>query len=225
MNAYEDYAFEDADLFEDEDDDDDDDTEFDTDEPLGLDDDAVEDSGDFDEARLRRRSRRRAPRIRVGRTARGNRLRLKGPPSRRPASRSAVQSSLGRVGKDIRTNAAAVKRLAAQAKSATVKLNRVNNAQDKTISALRSKLRKHTAAAQQQAQMNMLMPLLEKSPELEARPGANPDVSVPLLNAVQIKKQDNTLALIMMMMASNQSSEGSSSGMNMMLPMILMLDR
>jgi hypothetical protein len=185
-------------------------------------DEAFTEEDEFGERKPRRG--RRPPRIRAGRTAQGRGF-VKPKPSRQPVSTATLQASLERVGQDIRTNAAAIKRLEAQVKTATSKLNSIDNVQDKSINDLRKELKNQGSATQQQNQMNMLLPLLQKSPELEARPGSGTEAG-PILNAVQIKKQDSTLPLIMMMMASSQSAgAGGANSMNMLLPMMLLLDR
>lgn len=211
MNGYE-LLFEDEDLFVEED------------EDLLEDDDSLEFDDDLSERRRRRGPRRRAPRIRAGRTASGRGF-FKRAPSHKPVSSSSFQASLERVGKDIRTNAAAIKRLEAQAKSATAKLNAANNTQDTAIRDLRSDLKRQGGAVQQTNQLNMLMPLLQKSPELEAKPNAKKEAVAMVLDNVQVKKQDMTLPLMLMMMASTQTGGTASSSMNMMLPLILLLDR
>lgn len=186
-------------------------------------DEAFTEEDEFGERKSRRG--RRPPRIRAGRTAQGRGF-VKPKPSRQPVSTATLQASLERVGQDIRTNAAAIKRLEAQVKSATGKLNSIDNVQDKNINDLRKELKNQGSSAQQQNQLNMLLPLLQKSPELEARPGGDGETAQSVLSAVQIKKQDTTLPLIMMMMASSQSvGAGGSNSMNMLLPMVLLLDR
>lgn len=184
-------------------------------------DEAFTEEDEFGERKTRRG--RRPPRIRAGRTAQGRGF-VKPKPSRQPVSTATLQASLERVGQDIRTNAAAIKRLEAQVKTATSKFNSIDNAQDKSINDLRKELKNQGSATQQQNQMNMLLPLLQKSPELEARPGSTN--AGEILSEVQIKKQDSTLPLIMMMMASSQSAgAGGANSMNMLLPMMLLLDR
>lgn len=184
-------------------------------------DEAFTEEDEFGERKTRRG--RRPPRIRAGRTAQGRGF-VKPKPSRQPVSTATLQASLERVGQDIRTNAAAIKRLEAQVKTATSKLNSIDNVQDKNINDLRKELKNQGSATQQQNQMNMLLPLLQKSPELEARPGNTK--AGEILSEVQIKKQDSTLPLIMMMMASSQSAgAGGANSMNMLLPMMLLLDR
>lgn len=214
MNIY-DLFSEDEDLFAEED------------EDLGeyLAEDFDEDLTEEDEFGERKRRRgRRPPRIRAGRTARGRGF-VKPKPSTKAVSTTTLQASLERVGQDIRTNAAAIKRLEAQAKSATAKLNAVNNTQDKNIADLRKELKTHGTSAQQQNQLNMLLPLLQKAPELEARPGQDAGAA-PILSAVQVKKQDTLLPLMLMMMASTQTGgAASSSNMNMLLPLVLLLDK
>lgn len=211
MSIY-DLAPEDEDLFVEEDED--------------IDEDIDESFSEEDEFGERRRRRgRRAPRIRAGRTARGRGF-VKPKPSRQPVSTSTLQASLERVGQDIRTNAAAIKRLESQVKSATTKLNSVNNAQDKSIGELRKDLKNQGGASQQQIQMSMLLPLLQKSPELEAKPGAPADDANAVLNNVQVKKQDMTLPLVLMMMASGQTGGAAgASNMNMLLPLVLLMDK
>jgi hypothetical protein len=215
MNIYDSVA-EDEDLF----------VEDDEDIAEYLDEDIAEafaeEEDEFSERRPRRRGRR-PPRIRAGRTARGRAF-FKPRPSRAPVSTSTLQASLERVGRDIRTNAAAIKRLSGQVKSATAKLNSVNNTQDKSISDLRKDLKTQSNAAQQQNQLNMLLPLLQKTPELEARPGQDV-AAAPLLSSVQVKKQDTTLPLMLMMMASSQTGGAGASSMNMLLPLVLLLDK
>ena len=196
------------------------------------DEDFLEDEDDFEldddlsERRRKRRPRRRPPRIRAGKTAQGRGF-FKTQSQPRPVSSTSLQASLERVGKDIRTNAAAIKRLEAEAKAATAKLTTVNNTQDGVIRDLRSDLKKQTSSAQQQNQMNMLLPLLQKTPELEIRPGLDPTAQAAaqaIVGSVQVKKQDNTLALVLMMMASGQTG-GPTNNMNMMLPMLLLMDK
>lgn len=213
MNIY-DLLTEDEDLFLEEDEDIDEYFAEDLDEGFAEEDEFGE--------RKRRRARR-APRIRAGRLARGKGF-VKPKPSSKAVSTATLQASLERVGKDIRTNAAAIKRLEAQAKTATAKLNSVNNEQDKNIAGLRKELKTQNAGMQQQNQINMLLPLLQKSPELEARPGQE-GAAGPVLSAVQIKKQDTTLPLVLMMMASGQSGGAGASNMNMLLPLILLMDK
>lgn len=203
----------------------DDDVFVEEDEFLAEDvDEAFTEEDEFDE-RKRRRTRR-PPRIRAGRTAQGRGF-VKPKPSRQPVTTATLQASLERVGQDIRTNAAAIKRLEAQVKSATSKLNSIDNVQDKSIAELRKELKNQSGASQQQNQMNMLLPLLQKSPELEAKPGADTETANDILGAVQVKKQDFTLPLIMMMMSSQASATagGANNSMNMLLPMILLLDK
>lgn len=211
MNGYE-SLFEDEDLF------------VEADEDFLEEDESPEFDDDLSERRRRRRPRRRAPRIRAGRTASGRGF-FKRAPSRQPVSSSSFQASLERVGKDIRTNAAAIKRLEAQAKTATAKLNAANNSQDTAIRDLRSDLKKQGGAAQQTNQLNMLMPLLQRTPELEAKPNVTPEEAKTVLDKVQVKKQDMTLPLVLMMMASGQTGGAASSNMNMMLPLVLLLDK
>ena len=184
-----------------------------------------EDFAEEDEFGERKRRRaRRAPRIRVGRTARGRGF-VKPKVSRQPVSTATLQASLERVGRDIRTNAVAIKRLAGQAKNATSKLTSVNNNQDRIISDLRKDLKNQSSQTQQQNQLNMLLPLLQKSPELEARPGQEGSAA-SVLSAVQIKKQDAMLPLMLMMMASGQGGGSGASNMNnMLLPLILLMDK
>lgn len=202
----------------------DDDVFVEEDEFLAEDvDEAFTEEDEFDE-RKRRRTRR-PPRIRAGRTAQGRGF-VKPKPSRQPVTTATLQASLERVGQDIRTNAAAIKRLEAQVKSATSKLNSIDNVQDKSIAELRKELKNQGGASQQQNQMNMLLPLLQKSPELEAKPGADIETANDILGAVQVKKQDITLPLIMMMMSSQASATaGGTNSMNMLLPMVLLLDK
>jgi hypothetical protein len=213
MNIY-DLLTEDEDLFLEED------------EDIGeyFAEDIDEGFGEEDEFGERKRRRgRRPPRIRAGRTARGRGF-VKPKPSAKAVSTSTLQASLERVGQDIRTNAAAIKRLETQAKSATAKLNSVNNAQDKNIADLRKDLKTQNSGMQQQSQLNMLLPLLQKSPELEARPGQEAGAAA-VLSTVQIKKQDTMLPLVLMMMASGQSSGAGASNMNMLLPLVLLMDK
>lgn len=190
-----------------------------------YDDDGDYSDDGFGERRRRRRRRRRAPRIGRPRTARGRGF-VKPRGSKAPVSVSTLQASLERVGKDIRTNATAIKSLGLQVKSATKKLNDENNRQNSAISDARSDLKKHVAAAAQTNQLNLLLPLLQKSPELEPRPGGDGDDAKKTIANVQIKKQDNTTALVIAMMASQQTGGASAGGgLNTMLPLILLLDK
>ncbi|MBI4902282.1 MAG: hypothetical protein HY820_01520 [Acidobacteria bacterium] len=186
-----------------------------------------DDEADDDSSERRRRRRvRRPPSIRVGRTGTGRNL-VKRPVSKAPVTTASLQASLDRVGRDIRANAAAIKSLGSQVKSATERLTKENNRQDSAIADLRSDMKKQGGAASQQNQLNMLLPLLQKTPELEAKAGADPRVTAPILGSVQVKKVDNTLPLVIAMMGAMQpgSGGGAYGGMNMMLPMILLLDK
>lgn len=190
----------------------------------------VEDEESDDEFGERRRRRgKRPPNIRVGRTGSGRNL-VKRPASKAPVTTASLQASLERVGKDIRANAAAIKSLGSQVKSATQRLTTENNRQDTAIASLRTDLKKQGGASSQQNQLNMLIPLLQKAPELEARSGADPEVSGSILGAVQVKKPDITLPLIITMMGSMQPGAGGANGgsgmnMNMMLPLVLLLNQ
>lgn len=188
------------------------------------------DDGESDDEFSERRSRgggRRAPKIKVPRTGTGRNL-VKQPASKAPVSAASLQATVDRVGADIRANASAIKELGAQLKSATASLTAVNNKQDGAISDLRSDFKKFGSSTAQTNQLNMLLPLLQKTPELEATGAGEPQFAGQVISAVRVKKQDNTLPLIIMMMGYMQqpTGNGSSNPMgNMMLPMMLMLDR
>jgi hypothetical protein len=191
------------------------------------DDEASDD--EFSERRGRRggASGRRPPNIRVPKTGTGRNF-VRQPASKEPVTTASMQASLERVGADIRANAAAIKELGAQLKSATANLTAVNNKQDAAIADLRSDFKKAGSAASQSNQMNMLLPLLQKNPELESTGVGDTALAGNVLTSVRVKKQDTTLPLIIMMMGYMQpgASGGNSNQMgNMMLPMLLMLDK
>jgi hypothetical protein len=189
----------------------------------------LEDDESDDEAAERRRRRprgRRPPRIRVGKTGTGRNLAARpATGTKAPVTSASLQASLERVGRDIRANAAAIKNLAAQVKTATANLTSVNNKQDAAIADLRSDIKKQGGAYAQSSQLAMLAPLLTKSPELEIKAGANTEHANRVLADVQVKKIDNTLPLIIGMMGGMQPGAAGGSQMNMMLPMLLLLDR
>jgi hypothetical protein len=188
-----------------------------------------ESDDEFSERRRGRKAGRRPPKIRVPRTGTGKNL-VKQPASKAPVSTASLQATVDRIGADIRANAAAIKDLGAQLKSATSNLTAVNNKQDSAIADLRSDFKKFGGATAQTNQLNMLLPLLQKTPELEATGGGNTQLAGDVITSVRVKKQDNTLALMIMMMGYMQpgtpgASSNQMSSMNMMLPMMLLIDR
>lgn len=198
------------------------------DEIFGEDDESYfveDDESDDDFAERRRRGGgRRPPRIRVGRTGTGKNLMTKTAP-KGAVSTASLQASLERVGRDIRANAAAIKSLGEQVKTATSNLTSVNNKQDASIADLRADLKKQGGASSQQNQLNMLVPLLQKTPEIELRPGGDAESGNAVIRNVQVKKQDNTLPLLITMMGSMQPGAGGNNQMNMMLPLLLLIDK
>lgn len=190
-------------------------------------DDALLDSTDleFDE---RKRGRSRKPgRVQAGRTPEGRDY-VTPRPNGTYATQAQLQAGLARVGKDIREHGLLLKNVTAQVNKVTSDIGSVNTRQDAEIVALRKGVKKVDESGKNQAQLAMLMMLLQKSPELEAKPNLTDDqkdAAEATLEVIQPKKTDNTLPLIMMMMATSSSGGGSDNSMNMMLPLILLLDK
>jgi len=189
-------------------------------------DESFEDDG-FSERRRGRRSRRPG-RVRVGPTPQGRgyvKPRLNGG----FATQAALHAGLARVGRDIRANGEAIKRAVAQVNKVTADIGTVNARQDTEISDLRKEIRKGGDAGKNQGQLMMLLTLLQKPPELEAKSNltaAQKTAADTALGLFQVKKQDNTLPLIIMMMGAGGLGGGSSSdSMSMMLPLLLLMDK
>ncbi len=207
----------------------DDDFEYD-DEMMAEDDDleailesVEEDDDDASERRRRRRRRRRPTRVRAGRVGRG-RFRV-----RRPKSAvGATQSQLRQLSKSVAANGQAIKRVTVQINKANKTLSAANARQDSDIASLRRTVKKQQDAFNSSQQLSLLLPLLQKSPELEAKPNLSATDQAnasTVLNSVQLKKQDNTLPLLLMMMGTQMGGGSSGNQMNMMLPLILLMDK
>src|SRR5262245_45498926 len=183
-------------IFEDELEDIDESAFEDIDESFGEDD-------EFAERRRRKRSRRPG-RVRAGPTPQGRGY-VKPRPSAGYATHAALQAGLARVGRDIRAIGEANKRLAAQVHKVTAGNGQANSRQDSEIAAIRKDVKKGDDAAKNQSQFMMLPALLAKPPELEAKPSLSDEEeeeAEETLSLVQVKKQDNMMPLLLMMMAS-----------------------
>ncbi len=192
-------------------------------------DDALFESTDplaeFDE---RKRGRSRRPgRVQAGRTPEG-----RGYVTPRPngtfATQAQLQAGLARVGKDIRDHGLLLKNVTAQVNKVTADIGTVNSRQDSEIIALRKGVKKVDESGKSQGQLAMLLMLLQKSPELEPKPNLTDEekeAAEATLDLIQPKKTDNTLPLIMMMMATSSSGGSSDNSMNMMLPLVLLMDK
>lgn len=176
-------------------------------------------NGSLPQSRLRRPGR-----IRVGKTPEGRGY-LRPRSIGGYATQAQLHAGLAKVGQDIRANGEAVKRVAAQINKVTGTIGAVNARQDKEIAVLRKDLKKTDEAGKNQNQLGMLLTLLQKAPALEATPTADKASADRILTQVQVKKQDNMLPLMVMMMAGSSGFGGSDNSMNMLLPMFLLLDR
>jgi hypothetical protein len=188
-----------------------------------IDESFTESDDEFAERRGRRRSRK-PRRVKTGPTGRGRGY-VKPRPNSQYATQAQLQAGLARVGKDIRSNGEAIKRVVAQINKVTTDIASVNNRQDAELTAARKEIKKHNESAKNQSQLPILLTLLAKSPELEARPGADTVAAGAVINNVQIKKQDNTLPLMIMMMAGGMGGGSSDNSMTNMLPFILLMDK
>ncbi|HEU4364167.1 MAG TPA: hypothetical protein VFT13_01745 [Candidatus Krumholzibacteria bacterium] len=188
----------------------------------------IESFGEYDELgeRRRRGKSRRPGRVRPGKLPQGRGY-VQPRPTGAYATQAQLQAGLARVGKDIRTQGDVIKRVTAQVNKVNSDLGVVNARQDSEILALRKGVKKVDDSSKNQAQLTMLLTLLQKAPELEAKPNLTPEQKAAadvVVGITQHKKQDNTLPLMMMMMGSGGLG-GSDNSMNMMLPMLLLLDK
>ena len=227
MNGYDlddDYGLDDA-YYGEDDLDDSEDLIDPLDDGFGEDDDPFGEGG-YTERLFKRRKGRRGRKIRAGQVGRGQGLASQsGRSGGRYVTHPQFQAAVARIGKDIRRNGVATKRVVAQVNSFNKALADANKRQNEAIRKLRNDLK-------QQSQTAMMLTLMQPQPVLELVKGVNVDAAVAdktgeLLGQVQVKKSDNMLPLMMMMMGSGSSgSSGSSGGDNnnmMMLAMVMMM--
>ena len=175
MNGYE-YAFENDEFFE-------------SDES-----DELYESDESDEFSERRRKRGgRPPRITPGRTGRGTGLFKPRPAggNGKFVTQAQLEAGLARAGKQISANSEAIKKVAAQANKINSELGATTSRLDKQVGELKKEVKK-------QSETSLLLTLLQGSPQLEARPGADATQAGNVINNVQVKKQDLMLPLIML---------------------------
>ncbi|MEA2561101.1 MAG: hypothetical protein QOH06_2605 [Acidobacteriota bacterium] len=175
MNGYE-YALENDEFFEN----DESDEFFENDE-----------SDEFSERRRKRGGR--PPRINPGRTGRGTGLFKPRPAggTSKFVTQAQLEAGLARVGKQIGANSEAIKKVATQANKINSELGAATSRLDKQVGELKKEVKK-------QAETSLLLTLLQGSPQLEARPGADATQAGNVINNVQVKKQDLMLPLIML---------------------------
>lgn len=178
MNAL---AFEDDDFFEDDED---------------FDDAALEGLGESDDLddflERRRRGRGRSRRIRRPATGKGSGL-FKPRPSNQYVTQAQLQAGLARVGKQIQTNGTAIKKVAEQA-------NRINSELGSRTDKLAKGVGELKKEVKRQAEMSLLMTLLQSTPQLEAKnPTAETGTAGAVVTNVQVKKQSNILPLLLML--------------------------
>ena len=174
MNGYE-YALESDELFES----DESDESFESDE--------------YDElSERRRRQSGRPPRISPGRTGRGTGLFRPRPANgNKYATQAQLEAGLARVGRQISDNSNAIRKVATQANRINSELGAAKARLEKQVSEIRKEVKK-------QAETSMLLTLLQKAPELEAKPGADSVEAKKVTDNVQVKKQDNLLLFALM---------------------------
>jgi hypothetical protein len=195
MSVYE-LFLEDDELFED-------DGEADLDE---LSEDEPED--DLSERRRGRRSR--PSRVRPGKTARG-----KGysppRPSSRPVTQMQFQSAMERIGRDVRQNAEALKKVSAQINKNNAKISAENARHDKEISNLKKEMKR-------QGETSMLLTLLTPTPKLTAvNPTAAVNTAGDVAGAVKISPPDILLPLLLTQGGLGGSGGGDSNNTLLLL--------
>ncbi len=158
----------------------------------------------FDEARRRRRRPRR---IRPGRTASGKGLFPRRASSNRFVTQAQFAASVKETSKQIRDNGMAIKRVSAQASKVTTDLAAATSRLDKQVGEVKKEVKK-------QSEMTLLLTLLQKAPELEARTGADPVQAGNVLNSVQVKKQSNLLPLVLL---SGSGGLGGGDSSNLLI--------
>jgi hypothetical protein len=180
-----------------------------------------EDDDDDEAAERRRRRRGRWRRRRAPRRARG-RSYYRRRPSRKLATKGQLKGGLTRASKDVKRNAAAIKKV-------NSRINSLGSTHSKDIKKLKKELKKSR-------DMALFPMLLQTPPKLEVKTvedtkGISTPVKVTtpsgekevypkeVVSTVSLKEQDNMLPLIMMM---TMGGMGSGSD-NMMLPLMLIM--
>lgn len=146
MNGSE-YFLEDDEFFED-------DGEADLDE-------FFEDEPEDDPSERARGRGRKLPRVRPGKTGTGKGYTRGRPGGGKFATRVELQAGLARVGKDIRQNSEAIKKVTAQINKTNSQLAAASSRQDKEIANLRKEMKK-------QSETSLLLTLLTPQPKLVA---------------------------------------------------------
>lgn len=150
---------------------------------------------------------RRPMRVGPGRVASGKGLFRPRPVTNKFVTQAQLEAGLSRVGKQIQVNSDAIKKVSAQTTKITADLTSATNRLDKQVSEVKKEVKK-------QSEMTLLLTLLQKAPELEARPGADPEAANAVLGSVQVKKQSNLLPILLL---SGSGGLGGGDSSNMLL--------
>ena len=192
----------------------DDDLELDAFEEFDFDDDLedfIEDEDDDFAERRRRRGRRRRRRWRTPRRARGRGY-YRSRPSRRYVTQAQLKSALGKVQKDVRVNAAAIKKV-------NDRVNAVGSEQSRQRRVLRKEIaqrKKEIKQLKESAQMSSLFSLLTTRSLGET-------TSADTIGGVSIPAGTKLAAAPDTMMALLPALMSGSDGDNNMLPLALIL--
>jgi hypothetical protein len=154
-------------------------------------DEAVE-SDESDEME-ERRQRRRVPRIRAGRTASGQNLFRPRPPAAGQSgyvTQAQLQAGLKRVGDQIKINSESIKKVTAQSNKINAQLGSTTERLDKKVTDLKKEVKK-------QAEMSLLLTLLQPKPEIVAKVGATQCVQ-EAVGQVEVKQSNSLLPLLLL---------------------------
>jgi len=162
---------------------------------------------DDDLAERRRRRRRRVS------PARGTGL-FRPKPTKGFVTQTQLKAAMARVGKDIRKNAMAIKKV-------NTSINALSARQERDTRQLRKDLQKSN-------QMSLLTLLLQKPPTVELTKSPvmtveSPSQRIDVVTDVKLKEEDNTLLLLLAFMG--QGTGGGLSGDNLPLLLIALKDK
>lgn len=201
-----------------------------------LEDDDAYVFGDDDDAAERRRqgkgfrsrrTRARPKQVRSGRVGRGRKLFPSKPgSSSKYVTQAQLKAGLDRVGKDIRTNGAAIKRVTTQVNKVNKDLLTSNAKQDKELTRLGREMTKQSERMKKQNEMSLLLTLLDKGPTITTEKATivvdptDATKNVEVVKSVDVKKENNLLPILLL---GGLGGDSGGSGDNNMLLLALAL--
>jgi CRISPR/Cas system CSM-associated protein Csm2 small subunit len=157
-----------------------------------------------DDLSERRRPGRRPARVRPGKTAQGKGY-SRSRPSGRPVSQMQFSAAMERIGRDVRQNSDALKKVSAQINRNNAQLAAANTRQDKEISGLK----KEVQGIKKQSEIASMMSFLSPPTLVAADPNATIATASDIATKVKVSPPD---ILTLMLLGGLGSGSGSGGG-------------